>query len=65
MQLIVGDTIRGPMSLTYTAHGLIPTGKSLTPVLELVMVIGFMLPEHWVIVLQVLRFYNHSWFSMM
>lgn len=30
MQLIGGDTTRGPMSLTYTAHGLIPTGKSLT-----------------------------------
>lgn len=30
MQLIGGDTTRGPMSLTYTAHGLIPTGKALT-----------------------------------
>ncbi|MGP1928581.1 MAG: thiamine-phosphate kinase [Arsenophonus sp. NC-WZS1-MAG3] len=29
IQLIGGDTTRGPMSLTYTAHGLIPIGKSL------------------------------------
>ncbi|MGP1953120.1 MAG: thiamine-phosphate kinase [Arsenophonus sp. ET-KM2-MAG3] len=30
IQLIGGDTTRGPMSITYTAHGLIPQGKSLT-----------------------------------
>ncbi len=30
MQLIGGDTTRGPMSLTYTVHGLIPTGKALS-----------------------------------
>ncbi|MGP1957873.1 MAG: thiamine-phosphate kinase [Arsenophonus sp.] len=29
MQLIGGDTTLGPMSLTYTVHGLIPKGKSL------------------------------------
>ncbi len=27
MQLIGGDTTRGPMSLTYTVHGLVPNGK--------------------------------------
>lgn len=30
IQLIGGDTTRGPMSLTYTIHGLVPTGKALT-----------------------------------
>ncbi|AMA64824.1 Thiamine-monophosphate kinase [Candidatus Arsenophonus lipoptenae] len=30
IQLIGGDTTKGPMSLTYTAHGLIPIGESLT-----------------------------------
>lgn len=30
MQLIGGDTTRGPMSLTYTVHGLVPTGKALS-----------------------------------
>ncbi|MGP1930285.1 MAG: thiamine-phosphate kinase [Arsenophonus sp. ET-YP4-MAG3] len=30
IQLIGGDTTRGPMSITCTAHGLIPQGKSLT-----------------------------------
>ena len=30
MQLIGGDTTRGPMSLTYTVHGLVPAGKALT-----------------------------------
>ncbi|ELX8379249.1 thiamine-phosphate kinase [Providencia vermicola] len=30
MQLIGGDTTRGPMSLTYTVHGLVPHGKALS-----------------------------------
>ena len=30
MQLIGGDTTRGPMSLTYTVHGLVPAGKALS-----------------------------------
>lgn len=30
MQLIGGDTTRGPMSITMTIHGLIPTGRALT-----------------------------------
>ncbi|EKT53543.1 thiamine-phosphate kinase [Providencia sneebia] len=30
MQLIGGDTTKGPMSLTFTVHGLIPTGKALS-----------------------------------
>lgn len=30
MQLIGGDTTKGPMSLTFTVHGLIPAGKALS-----------------------------------
>ncbi len=30
MQLIGGDTTRGPLSMTLTIHGLVPTGRALT-----------------------------------
>lgn len=30
MQLIGGDTTHGPMSLTYTVHGLVPVGKAMS-----------------------------------
>ncbi len=41
MQLIGGDTTRGPIGLTYTVHGLVPNGRRCLAQ-ERVMAIGFM-----------------------
>ncbi len=59
MQLIGGDTTRGPLSLTLTIHGFVPEAVH-WPVLVRGLVTGSMLLAHWVTVLRVWLFCKMS-----
>ncbi|VEB62569.1 thiamine monophosphate kinase [Salmonella enterica subsp. enterica] len=58
MQLIGGDTTRGPLSMTLGIHGLVPVGRALETFWRKNRATGFMLLARWAIALPGWRFYG-------